>query len=121
MSLQTVLKERDDSTIDSRQSSDGPDADGTSIEYPIIEVPFDIDIQLSLPATATPAEVAALASCLSVHLRDEQLAAQAASQPEYVDGWSLAGRYGCRSPADLPESIKRGEEWQMSARVGRGR
>lgn len=118
--METVLKERQESTTDSQPSSDGSDTDGSSVERSTIELPVDTEFQLSVPPSATAEETAALASCLGAHLRDEQLAAQAASQPEYVDGWSLAGRYGCRSATELPR-VEPGEEWKMAARVGRGR
>lgn len=80
--------------------------------------------EIDVPSTATDDEAAALTACLEAYLRARRAAVAAAdsqSEDAVADGWSLAGRYGCRTYAELPRSVVRGQEWKMAGRTGRWR
>jgi hypothetical protein len=75
--------------------------------------------ELSLPATASEEEAAALVAAVASHLQEARAAASADDEPETVEPWAFAGRVGARQRADLPGDIERGTEWKTAARVRR--
>jgi hypothetical protein len=75
--------------------------------------------ELSLPATASEEEAAALVAAVASHLREAREAAAVDDEPETVEPWAFAGRVGARQRADLPTPVERGDEWKVAARARR--
>ncbi len=89
-------------------------------------IPFSGDSELSIPATATPAEAAAIAAAVGAHLRDQQLAAIAAATAgdgeETWDGerWAYAGRLeGLGGHAERVPQGAPTDGWTASGRTER--
>ena len=87
--------------------------------------PDATDLDLSIPADATPAEAAAIAAAVSAHLRDRRAAAVAAAAAAAADTdgwdgrrWTFAGRTEAvggrarRVPRDAPT-----DDWTAAGRL----
>jgi hypothetical protein len=76
--------------------------------------------RVTLPATASEEEAAALVAAVASHLRAQRrAAAEGDDEPETADPWAFAGRVRARRRSQLPGRVERGSEWKMAARVRR--
>ena len=102
-------------------SLESPDeSDGAAKEDTVTITAGDRKIGVSLPATASASEAAAITSAIGAHISDQQRAAAAAaasqSEPEHANEWVLEGRLNRFGKRRRPHRVKKGDEWKAAGR-----
>jgi len=102
-------------------SLESADEDGTKAEDSVVTITAgEREIDVTLPASASKSEAAAIASAVGAHITDQQRAAAAAatrqSAPDHADEWVLAGRLARFGKRRRPHGIEKGDEWKAAGR-----